>query len=474
MTTTYINFIKNVMCTSNSVTDIITQYNTARKKGYAYQRLWDILIRLGFCKEFNRKFYDNYEGSIEHNPTKIKNYERFFKDTHGIGPGGSSDITLRRKKDKKWVFVSCKYNVNTKDVDKYDITKIFNAATKKKSLYDDNFMIYIFVKNKKKAQEKFERSTTSSIKECIYNEETKQWNIFGKTDLKQCFQKFKDKTIGLTWGQVKEFIKRDDNKDILNLRFHQELIVHNTMETIENKSCQNILWAMKARSGKTYCVGGLFDKYFQKKHKLNALVITPAPKETLTQFSRELFDRYYEFSSINVVELKGKRDIQNINDKVTENNNIIIVSKQLLDDYVDKKHKGIEKIKNLKLDFIVFDENHFHGTTEMTKEIFTTYSSVKTIMLYLTATYFKPLTEWNIKNICQFYWDIEDEKLCKKRDIEGLIKKHGPNVSLFLNQDSKEEKLKYYDNMPDLYLETILNEFLKPILKKIIFYLYKK
>jgi hypothetical protein len=51
----------------------------------------------------------------------------------------------------------------------------------------------------------------------------------------------------------------------------------------------------------------------------------------------------------------------------------------------------------------VFDENHFHGTTLMSKNILQSYSSQKTIKLYLTATYAKPLSEWNIPLDNQFY-----------------------------------------------------------------------
>ena len=54
------------------------------------------------------------------------------------------------------------------------------------------------------------------------------------------------------------------------------------------------------------------------------------------------------------------------------------------------------KIKNLKLDIIGFDENHFSGTTNLSKDILASYSSNNTIKIYLTATYNKPLKEWNI------------------------------------------------------------------------------
>ena len=137
---------------------------------------------------------------------------------------------------------------------------------------------------------------------------------------------------------------------------------------------------------------------------------------------------------------------------ILKENNIIIVSKQLLDDYVCKD--TIKSIKQLNLDFIVFDENHFHGTTLMSKNILQSYSSPKTVKLYLTATYSKPLCEWNIPLDCQFYWDIEDEQLCKKRNIQGLVEKHGEDVLLFLNEENKEQRLSIYDKMPDLHILT--------------------
>ena len=45
------------------------------------------------------------------------------------------------------------------------------------------------------------------------------------------------------------------------------------------------------------------------------------------------------------------------------------------------------------------------------------------------------------------YWDIEDEQLCKKRDINKLKEKH--NI-----EHINVEDLKIYDNMPNLHLIT--------------------
>jgi hypothetical protein len=54
-------------------------------------------------------------------------------------------------------------------------------------------------------------------------------------------------------------------------------------------------------------------------------------------------------------------------------NNIFVISKQLLQKYINDE--TIMKIKNLKLDIIAFDENHFSGTTNLSKEILESYSS---------------------------------------------------------------------------------------------------
>jgi hypothetical protein len=87
-----------------------------------------------------------------------------------------------------------------------------------------------------------------------------------------------------------------------------------------------------------------------------------------------------------------------INDIEIYDNNIFIMSKQLLQKYTNDK--TIQKIKNLKLDIIGFDENHYSGTTELSKNILNSYASKNTVKIYLTATYNKPLKEWNISPDC--------------------------------------------------------------------------
>jgi hypothetical protein len=80
--------------------------------------------------------------------------------------------------------------------------------------------------------------------------------------------------------------------------------------------------------------------------------------------------------------------------------------------------------------WIIFDENHFSGTTDLSKDILQSYSTKNTIKIYLTATFNKPLKEWNILLECQMFWDIEDEQICKSilvdnTNLNKLKEKHG-------------------------------------------------
>ena len=206
-------------------------------------------------------------------------------------------------------------------------------------------------------------------------------------------------------------------------------------------------------------IGGLILKQLSIKKKLNVLIITPAPTETIPQFTEDLF---YKFGDFNVFKIHQMEKMK-IEYMVLDENNIFIMSKQFLQKYINEK--TISKIKNLKLDIIGFDENHFSGTTDLSKDILNSYSSRCTVKVYLTATYCKPLKEWNISNECQLYWDIEDEQICKSilinnDNIVNLQKKHGreyinETIKYYFDKDmTLNEIFKCYKNMPDLHVIT--------------------
>jgi len=236
-------------------------------------------------------------------------------------------------------------------------------------------------------------------------------------------------------------------KEMLSLRFHQKLMVNKMMHSIKAGE-KDFLMAWKCRAGKTYGIGGLLNAYYKKYQKLNAMVITPAPTETVSQFTKDLFHKFRDFDEINIIEIKNGKELQKI--VLGDSNcNIIIVSKQLLDDYTNE-----HKVTNIdQIDIICFDENHFGGTTTKASNIFNTYANTNTVKIYLTATYQKPLHQWNIANKCQYYWDIEDEQFCKNRDIDSLAMKHGDLwVKALVNEANKDELMSVYDKMPNMHI----------------------
>ena len=143
--------------------------------------------------------------------------------------------------------------------------------------------------------------------------------------------------------------------------------------------------------------GGIIIKQFNVKKKLNVLIITPAPNETISQFTDDLFNKFQNFNKFKIHTITSK----NIDSFEIGDNNIFVMSKQFLQSYINDK--TIMKIKNLKLDIIEFDENHHSGTTELSKNILSSYSSKNTVKIYLTATYNKPLKEWNILPECKCF-----------------------------------------------------------------------
>jgi hypothetical protein len=80
----------------------------------------------------------------------------------------------------------------------------------------------------------------------------------------------------------------------------------------------------------------------------------------------------------------------------------------------------------------------------------------------LTATYNKPLKEWEIPDNCQMYWDIEDEQIYKsiyndEKEIIKLIDKHSELVNEVIEEYKKDgysikDIFKSHLSMPDLYL----------------------
>jgi len=451
----------NYIITFDNIDSILDKCKTQSEKGFIFERLFDIVIKFGFCNIFNNSYFYHLIGNSNNAKLKIlKNFSQYLDEKVLSGnSSGCSDITLQNKNDNTYIFITSKYPKSNEDikkqksVDYYNIQNIIAIATKNKHIYK-NYKIYLVVPNKKTVLNKVKYAYESS--EYITEHMTED-NILDKDDLNKYFLLFKHNIIkNKNWNEIYLSLKEK-----LFLRFHQELITQKTSNLIEEGN-KSFLWGCKCRSGKTFMIGGIIIKQFEIIKKLNVLIITPAPTETLPQFTEDLFNKFKDFDKFKIHHIEGSKKLNSFE---ISDNNIFIMSKQLLQKYINDN--TIMKIKNLKLDIIAFDENHFTGTTNLSKNILDSYSSKNTIKIYLTATYYKPLQEWNILSECQMFWDIEDEQICKSilidnTNLDKLKEKHGDEFI--------DKTIKYYNNlglsindifncytkMPDLHLITNL------------------
>jgi hypothetical protein len=449
--------------TFDDIDDILENCKTQSEKGFIFERLFDIVIKFGFCDVFTNSNFNHLSGNSNNAKLRIlENLNLYLNEKVFSGnSSGCSDITLQNKNDNTYIFISSKYPKSNEDikkqksVDYYDIQNIIAMATKNKHIYK-NYKIYLVVPNKIKVLDKVKNANESSK---YITEHMTEDNILDKTNLNKYFLAFKQDIIkhkNKDWQSI--YLSSKEN---LILRFHQELITQKTSNLIEEGN-KSFLWGCKCRSGKTYMIGGIIIKQLKVMKKLNVLIITPAPTETSPQFTNDLFNKFKDFDKFKIHHIEGSKMLSSLE---LSDNNIFVMSKQLLQKYINDK--TIIKIKNLKLDIIGFDENHFSGTTNLSKDILTSYSSKNTIKIYLTATYNKPLKEWNILPECQMFWDIEDEQICKsilidEDNLDRLKDKHGSeyiqktikyytDLGLSLNNIFKS-----YEKMPELHLITNL------------------
>ena len=462
------DFIKHIV-TLESVDSILDTCKNQSEKGFIYERLWDVCIKFGFCNHFPKSDFTHMIGNMNNGNLKpITTFTHYLNEKVVSGnSSGCSDISLFNNAEDTFTFISSKYPKNKDDVTKqksvayYEVQNIISVIDANKHIYP-NFKICLLVPDKKSVLEKVKNANKSSNYITKYMTEQ---NILDKNDLNKCFLRFKADMLKHMKASKNGKINYDEiylsPKCNLCLRFHQELITQKTSNLIE-EGYKCFLWGCKCRSGKTYMFGGLIIKQFEIKQKLNVLIITPAPTETAPQFTDDLFNKFKEFEAFKIHHIDGSKNIESL---VLSESNIFVISKQLLQKYIDDK--TIMKIKNLKLDIIGFDENHFSGTTDLSKSILDSYSSKNTIKVYLTATYNKPLREWNIPEECQMYWDIEDEQICKsilvdETNVEKLKEKHGDTsitatIKYFTDKGlSLTDMFNPYENMPDLYLITTI------------------
>ena len=378
--------------------------------------------------------------------------------------GDSSDLTGICKTNEKHLLVTTSKNLNKIQVGKLDIDKILTNF--KQYQYEEYTMsLCICVRNRVdfETMKKNIEKTNHQLKSLLEKEDT---IIIDWHDLNQAYHQFK-----IFYGQTPIDNIINSNKTTLILKMHQHLSVLKTLK-MKKSGEKKILWGHIQRSGKSYIIGGCIIEDSVDKDECNYLVITTAPKETIEQ-QRKVFD-CIQLANFNVIVLNGKNK-----KPVLTKKNIIICSKQFLQTKLNNGHdknkrseektKSITWLKKMGFDMRFIDESHNGGTTELAKKTLEFYGT-QAFTVQITATYSKPINDYNIPKDCWILWDLEDIKLCKNITDEGsiirLVEKHGDCIQGIISKYSQDSIISEYSKYPQMFILT--NEIKKHISTEII------
>jgi hypothetical protein len=268
--------------------------------------------------------------------------------------GDKSDLSLFN--DDNLIITTSK-NLKSYHIQDLEIRELMNLSKK----YNKNIILCIIIRNKKQFYDivNHAEACNDDIKQYIYNPTT---IVLDQDDLINIFYHFKVNYSNIT---IKQLLEKDKKPYIL--KFHQELTVNKTLDLIKNE--KTILWGHLPRSGKSYCMLGLINKYKCD----NTLIITTAPNETIKQYL-ELFNSCIQFNDYTVLHCKSKTK-----PKLTKKN-IIICSKQFLQ--LKQKENTIQWLKDIKFNLRFIDESHNGGTTLLAKTILNNYGRNSIYSLY--------------------------------------------------------------------------------------------
>lgn len=432
------------------------------------ESLLRLMAYLNLIEKLNR--FNVCNGNFNLNTIKpVNNIKDLFYDDKNKpislkDKGDSSDLTCIDEKNKLLLITTSK-NINKQNVDKLDIDKLL-IHFKSYESQGYKMILCICIRDKNNLDEMIKNieKTNQLLKDKLLDSNTIiiDWN-----DLNESYHQFKNSFKNI---KLSDFLNK--NKKNIIFKLHQLFSIQKTI-SLKNLNHKNILWGHIPRSGKSYIMTGTIIKNYEsnKSKKNNYLIITTAPNETIDQYLKVL--DCFQLKDFNLVYLNGK-------DKkpVLKDNNIIICSKQFLQNKIDDDGKGDEKTKNIdwlkKINFDIrfLDESHNGGSTSLAKKTLEYYGNNSTT-IQITATYSKPLYNYNIPKECCIFWDLEDIRLCKeinKRDENKnkLIMKHGNEIESIINLFSEQNIINEYSKYPDLWILTdeLKDDVVKDIIDK--------
>lgn len=476
-----VEFLKDVIPNFNKASILI---ENVKEPGYVFEALWNLVILFGVCDIFPLADYRLQDGNINKGVsqlTEINDLFNYISNDNGNprkvisgNSSGVSDITLRRissfqkknvcnqnyerHKNEDWVLISSKFYKQEKAIDKYDTQKLHSIILSdagfssvlndleetieqaSQEIYKEQLKtvprLVLFVHHKSGLYEKIQKSRRSS-QYLLYGLD-KDKDIYDLEDLDYYYSKLNQLLFQNDFDLKYISQQISQGKTGLVLRFHQELILEKTIKAV--KKNPEILWGCVPRSGKTYLIGGFYKRWMKKiKKKINGLILTPAPNETLDEY-RKLFTSYTDFEDVEYIQLNSdKTGFLFGNSNFNKDQNYIFASSKQFLDYQEheKKEEKVQSQKNLKqffnkiksLDIVFYDENHLGGTSnlsiQMLNDLRESYPNI--IIIYITATYNKTQFRYPIPSENIFEWTMEDIALMKDIDKIKLNKEKDLN-----------------------------------------------
>ncbi len=375
--------------------------------------------------------------------------------------GDKSDLSLINKSNDKDIIICSSKNMPNYHIGDLDIEKIFYIYKEKYEPYGYTITLCIIIPDKKYFWNVVNNSKSNNEYAKIICEKS---IVLDHSDLNQYYARFLNNYTGRSANSLYYINKRP-----LNLYFHQKLCVEKFYKLLE--SHDDILLGCIQRSGKSYIMAGVIDHFSslnRADEKQNYLIITTCPNETIKGYL-ELFENTLQFKDFGVYHVDNISKPDTLN-KYTKN--IIVCSSHFLKYKAggSDRIRNIEWLKKISFNIRFIDEAHNGGTTELSEVVLQKYGN-KSKSCYITATYTKPQSKFNIPREACILWDLEDIQLCKnllddqKENIARIQEKHG-DVSALIEQYGIEQIAKTYSVYPELHLLTL--SFQNDIEKEII------
>ena len=405
------------------------------------ESLFRLFSLLNLFPQFKK--YSFCEGNFNNKTIKVvESFSSYLNNTLKDS-GDSSDATFLSL-DKKELIATTSKNLSSYGIGDLNISNI-NDNFKQYNL-SLRYCIVIRCKNEllKKAEDSRESSNYLSV--IISRKNT---ILIDQNDIDKAYRTFKQKFSNTSIDKMDKLLL-NKNKSSLTPRLHQDFTVQKSLNLIENNE-KVILWGHLPRSGKSYMMAYLIYCYSIGRTEYNCLIITSVPNETIDQY-KDIFNEHVEFEKFNVIHLDNVDKILKL-----EKINIIITSKQFLQSKgAGKKEKGnvISNLQKLDIYLRFVDETHYGGTSEISHNIYDLYGS-DAPTIYMTATYFKPVSLFSIPKKSQIIWDLEDIKLCKNIDTknqETLIYKHGNLFGDLITKYGINHIKDEYQKFPELHI----------------------